>query len=86
MHAVRAIRRAIDHLVKEDDLAFPFPHLHRVTGQPVQIFAKRGEFVIMSGEQGAAAIHRMQVLKRGPGNRQTVIGRRAAADFIKNHK
>ena len=86
MHAVGAIRRTVDDLVQEDDLAFPFPHFHRVAGQPVQIFAKRGEFVIMGGEQGAAAIHRMQMLERGPGDRQPVIGRRAAADLVEDYK
>ena len=86
MNAIGPVGRAIDHLMKEDDLALPFAHLHRMAGQPLEIAAKVGEFMIMGGEQGPAPVHLVQMLEACPGDRQPVIGRGAAANLVEDDK
>src|SRR5277367_5702100 len=86
MDAVGAVGGAGADLVQKDDVAPPFLDPHRVAGERREFGGERGQFVIMRREEGAAAVDLVQVLEGGPGDRQSVEGRRAAADLVENDK
>jgi hypothetical protein len=84
MDAVGAIGGARTYLVQKDDIPLPFLDPHRVAGERRQLDGKRRQFVVMRREQGAAAIDLVQMFETGPGDRQPVEGRRAAADLVED--
>ena len=84
MNAVRSIGGACRHLVQEDHVALPLLDLHGVTRQGRNPRGQTGQLVVMGGEQRPAAVDLVQVLDTGPGDRQSVKGRRAAADLVQN--
>ncbi len=47
---------------------------------------QRRQLVVVGGEQGAAAVDLVQMLDAGPGDRQPVEGRGAAADLVEDHQ
>ena len=77
LNAVGAVGRARQHFVQEHDVALPFLDPHGGVEQSRQLGRERGEFMIMRGEQRAAAIGLMQVLDRRPRDRKPVEGRGA---------
>jgi hypothetical protein len=52
----------------------------------LQLSGQGGHLMIMRGEQGAATVGIVQVFEGGPSDRQPIIGRCAAPDFIKDHQ
>ena len=59
---------------------------HRHIGQTVELLAERRQLVVVGREQRPAAIGRVQMLDRGPGDRQPVESGRAAADLVEDHQ
>src|SRR3546814_12087007 len=84
--AIAAGRRAIGKLVQEDEVALPLARPDMMQGQRVEPFGKPRQFMIMGGEQAARAAHVVDRLKHRPGDRQSVIGGRAAPDLVKDHE
>ena len=84
MNAIGAVGRARRHLVQEDDIALPLLDPHGVASQIRELRCQRRELVIMRREEGAAAVDVVEMLDRGPGDREPVEGRGAAADLIEN--
>ena len=82
MDAIGTVGGARHHLMQEDDAVIPFAHLHRIGRHAVQPFAQRHHLVIMGGEQSAAFVGLMQMLRRRPGDGQAVIGGGAAPDLV----
>ena len=72
--------------MQEDQIALPFLRLQRGIARRIQILGQPRQLVIVRREQGPAAIDFVQVLGGGPGNRQAVKGRRAAADLVQDDK
>jgi len=72
--------------VQKDDVSLPFLDLHRAAGEVLQLGGEGRELVIMGREQPAATAGFVQILNHGPGDRETVIGRRAAADLVQNNQ
>ena len=70
--------------MQEDQVLLPFARLEAGICRARQFGGERGEFVIVRGENGAAAGLFVQVLDSGPGDGKTVPGGRAAADFIED--
>jgi hypothetical protein len=58
--------------VQEHDLALPLLHPHGGVEEARQLGGERGQFVEVGGEQGAAAVRRVQMLDGRPGDRQGV--------------
>src|SRR3546814_3655782 len=84
--AIAAVGRAIGKLVQEDEVALPLARPDMMQGQRVEPFGKPRQFMIMGGEQAAPAAHVVDRLKHRPGDRQSVIGGRAAPDLVKDHE
>ena len=82
--AVRTVGGAGSDFVQEYRLAPPLAHPHGVAGEIVQPRGKARELVVVRREQGAATVHRVQVLDRRPGNGEAVERGRAAADLVEN--
>ncbi|MCY1177816.1 hypothetical protein D9M73_181400 [compost metagenome] len=55
-----------------------------VEGERITAFGEPSQFVIMRGEQAAAAIVVMDRLDHRPGNGEPVIGRGAAPDLVED--
>ena len=51
-----------------------------------RVLAKSVEFVVVGGEEGAAADVVVEVFDDGPGERDAVVGAGAAADFVEDHQ
>jgi hypothetical protein len=51
-----------------------------------ELLGQRREFVIVGGEHCAAADVVVNVLDHAPGERKSVVGARAAADFVEHHQ
>ena len=66
----------------------PCHSLTRIVWQarPARRGGERGQLVVMGREQRAAAVDLVQMLDRGPGDRQPVEGRGAAADLVEDHQ
>ncbi len=86
MDAVGTVRRARPHFVQEHHIALPVLYPHAVIGKPVEPRRQPGQFMVVSGEQGPAAIDLVQVFDGRPGDGQPVEGRGAAPDFIEDHQ
>ena len=86
MDAVGAVRRSGRHLVQEDHLSLPFLDPHAVARQGRQLLGEVGQLVIMGREERPAAVHLVQVLDAGPGDRQAVEGGGAPADLVEDHQ
>ena len=86
VNPVGPVGSTVDDLMQKNDLSLPLTNLHRMAGQPFKVLTKGGEFMIMRREQRTAAIHGMEMFQRRPGNGKPVIGRRAAADLVEDHK
>src|SRR2546430_2297403 len=70
------------------NLAFALSRRDLIVLRSWQTLCQFSQLVIMRGEQGLRAMVRrvVQVLGDGPGDRQAVERRRAAANFIKQHE
>src|SRR5207248_7332267 len=84
MDAVGAVGGAGPDLVQKDDITLPLLDPHRVAGERGELGGERGQFVVMGREEGAAAVDLMQMLEAGPGDREPVERRGAAADLVEN--
>ena len=72
--------------MQEDDIALPFADAHGGVGQMRQLCGERGQLVVMRREEGARTVDLVQMFDRGPGDREAVIGRGAAADLVEDHQ
>ncbi len=72
--------------MQEDQFTIVFARLQAEIIDVFQALIQLRQFVVMGGEQGAAADGIMQVFGACPGDGQAVPGRGATADFIENDK
>ncbi len=88
MDTVRAIRAPRDDLVQEHHPVFGFADRHVVVAHPRQQVAELGQLVVVGGKQGARAQARVvvDVFDHRPGDRQAVVGARAAPDFVQHQQ
>ena len=57
---------------------------HHKIAHARELFGKLGQLVIVGGEQGLGATPGVNVLHHAPGQRETVVGGGAAADFVEH--
>ena len=86
VNAVALVGRTGHDLVQEYDLVFPFLHGHVEIHDARQRAGQVGEFVVVRGEQRAAAHVVVQVLDDRPRQRQAVVRAGAASDFVEDHE
>src|SRR5262249_61970404 len=70
--------------MQKNDLALPFLDAGGGIEQPWKTRRQGSDLVKVRGKERPTAIALVQMLDGGPGNRQAVEGRRAAADFVEN--
>ena len=71
--------------MEKHELVVVLLHEHLHVGHPGQLVERR-ELEIVRGEERAAADLRLQVLDHRLGDREAVIGARAAADLVEDHE
>ena len=82
--AVALVGASGDDLVQEDDVAFLFADGDVGVFEAGLGVLEVGEFVVVGGEEGAAADAVVQVLGDGPGEGDAVEGAGAAADLVED--
>jgi len=68
--------------VEEDDAGGVFADGDADVAEMREAVGEEGEFVVVGGEEGACADVVVEVLDRGPGEREAVVGCGAAAHFV----
>ena len=69
LNAIGPVRHSACDLMEKYHVALPFPNLDGGVMKAVKPCRKGRQFMIVGGEQGAAAVALIQMLDRGPGNR-----------------
>ena len=84
--AVALVGRAGDDLVEEHDLILPFLDGDVKVARHRELVVEIGQLVVVRGEERAAADLLVDVLDDAPGEREAVVGARAAADLVEDHE
>ena len=84
VNAVALVGRAGHDLVQEHDVVLPLLHGHVQVPHARQRLGQVGQLVVVRGKQRAAADLVVQVLDDRPGQRNAVVGARAAADLVEH--
>ena len=72
--------------MQEDDIALPLFHHDSGVGAALKLVRQLGHFMIVRRKKRAAVVALVQVLQRGPSNREAIIRRRAAPNLVENNK
>src|SRR5262249_44961471 len=86
MDAVGTIGGAWHDAIEKYNLVPPFLHLYCGVGGAGESVGKCGQFMIVSGEQDAAAIYLMQIFEGRPSDGETIEGGSASADFVEDNE
>ena len=86
MNPVGAVGASGLEPVEEDDLVTHFAHRDIEVARVLQLFRELGELVVVGRENRLAADRVVQAFRDGPGDRDAVVGRGAAADFVEQHE
>ena len=70
----------------EDEIVAILDGIQMDIGDAIELDGEIGQLEVMRGEQRVRAIVRGQMRRACPRQRQSVIGRRAAADFVHQHQ
>src|SRR5260370_1037486 len=82
--AIALVGAAGGDLVQEDNVVLPFADQDIIVAQAGKGFGQLGQFVVMAGEESAAADLIVQIFGDGPGQRDAVVGAGAAADLVED--
>ena len=82
--AVAAVGGAGLDAAQEQDLVAGFLHRNVQIADAVELSGELGQLVIVRREESFRADVAVDVLDHGPGERQSVVGGRAAADFVEH--
>ena len=85
MNAVGAVGPPVHDLVEEDDLLAPLPHRDTLVLGARERLAERDELVVVGREERATPDFLGEVLGDGPGDREAVVRRGAAADLVQSN-
>ena len=86
LDAVGFVGRAGEDFAKEDDVVVPLADRDVVVLDGVLGIGEVAEFVVVGGEEGAGLDDVVEVFGDRPGDRETVEGGGAAADFVEESR
>ncbi len=86
LQTVALIRRTFAHRVQEHDAVSVLDRREMHIGRMRKFGGQLRQLEVMRGEQRMTAVVREQMPRDGPGQREAVERRRAAADFVHQHE